>query len=132
MDSFWHHYVVLNTHLNACTNTSQHKHVSCFVVVSFKIRHVVQRRFCLDKHLCLVEKLSSIRAQPSQKDLSYRIERENKRGELLYVIKGVSEQSEYANNAWPMNRLLAFNSCCIAQLSDNKCAFKTGSNRYDK
>ena len=73
-----------------------------FCCCIFKIRHVVQRRFCLDKHLCLVEKLSSIRAQP-YKDLSYRIERENKRGELLYVIKGVSEHSEYANTLIAMH-----------------------------
>ena len=84
MDSFWHHYVVLNTHLNACTNTSQHKHVSCFVVVSLKYGMYNVHTFCLDKHLCLVEKLSSIRANEPHKDLSYCIERENKRGELLY------------------------------------------------
>ena len=73
---------IFNTHLNAYTDAWKHEHVTCNVVVSLNYG-MYKRRFCLDKHLCLAEKLSSFRARP-HKDLSYCLERENKRGELLH------------------------------------------------
>ena len=60
---------------------------TCNVVVYLLNYDIYKRRFCLDKHLCLVEKLSSFRARPPFRDLSYCLERETKRGESLHNIK---------------------------------------------